>query len=351
MKKILIIEDNFEVRENTAEIIELSNYEVITAENGKKGVELALKEKPDLIVCDIMMPVLDGFGVYHLLSKHKETASIPFIYLTAKSEKADVRKGMEMGADDYITKPFDGIELLQAIEIRLKKNEFLKRQYQEPGALNDFLQDVQLTDKVRLTSDAREIVSYSKKVFVFKEGQRPRALYYVVAGKVKISRINEDGKEFITNIAGQGEYFGYTSILEDVNYKDEAQALEDTKLMLIPREDFLQLISGDMQVAQTFIRIISQNIAEKEESLLNLAYSSLRKKVAHGLIHLLEKYKLEENKECVINLSRENMAQSIGIATESLIRTLGDFKDEKLINIQTGKVTIIEEKKLRNLPY
>jgi DNA-binding response OmpR family regulator len=106
MKKILIIEDNLEVRENTAEIVELSNYEVITAENGKIGVELALKEKPDLIICDIMMPVLDGYGVFHLLSKHKDTALIPFIFLTAKSERTDFRKGMEMGADDYITKPF-----------------------------------------------------------------------------------------------------------------------------------------------------------------------------------------------------------------------------------------------------
>ncbi len=127
MKKILIIDDNLELRENTAEIIELANYNVITADNGKAGVELALKEKPDLIICDIMMPVLDGYGVYHLLSKHKETAGIPFIFLTAKSEKSDFRKGMEMGADDYIAKPFDGIELLHAIEVRLKKNELLKQ--------------------------------------------------------------------------------------------------------------------------------------------------------------------------------------------------------------------------------
>src|ERR1700712_1967967 len=136
MKTILIIEDNAEVRENTAEIIELANYKVITADNGKTGVELALKEKPDLVICDIMMPVLDGYGVYHLMSKHKETATIPFIFLTAKSEKADFRKGMEMGADDYIMKPFDGIELLNAIEIRLKKNKLLKQQYSGENALS-----------------------------------------------------------------------------------------------------------------------------------------------------------------------------------------------------------------------
>lgn len=351
MKKILIIEDSLEVRENTAEIIGLANYKVITAENGKVGVEIALKEKPDLIVCDIMMPVLDGYGVYHLLSKHKETASIPFIYLTAKSEKSDVRKGMGIGADDYITKPFDGIELLNAIEIRLKKNELLKEQYAGPGALNDFLHDVQQTGKVQLASDEREIVSYSKKVNVYAENQRPRAVYYVVSGKIKISRANDDGKEFITSIHGPGEYFGYLPVLQDSNYKDQAQALEESELMLIPREDFLQLVSNDMQIAQTFIKIITQNIGEKKESLLNLAYSSLRKKVAYGLIHLSEKYKIKEGSRTVLNLSRENMAQSIGIATESLIRTLGDFKDEKLIDIQSGKVIIIDEKKLRNLLY
>ena len=351
MKKILIIEDNNEVRENTAEIVELANYEVITAENGKIGVELALKTKPDLIVCDIMMPVLDGYGVFHSLSKHSETASIPFIFLTAKSEKADFRKGMEMGADDYIMKPFDGIELLNAIEIRLKKNELLKQQYSGPAALDEFIKDAQQTGKVKLASDERDVVNYGKKFHIYKDGQRPRVVYLIVSGKIKISKTNDDGKEFITSIHGPGEYFGYTAVLEDVNYKEDAQALEDSTLMLIPREDFLQLVSNDIEIARAFIKIITQNIVEKEESLLNLAYNSLRKKVAYGLVQLLDKYKMAENNKPVLNLSRENMAHSIGIATESLIRTLGDFKDEALIDIQTGKVIILDEKKLRNLPY
>ncbi|MCW3106454.1 MAG: response regulator [Segetibacter sp.] len=351
MKKILIIEDNAEVRENTAEIIELANYKVITAGNGKAGVELALKEKPDLIICDIMMPVLDGYGVYHLLSKHKETATVPFIFLTAKSEKTDFRKGMEMGADDYIMKPFDGVELLRAIEIRLRKNELLKEEYGGENALNNFLHDVKQTGKINLAPDTGETYSYSGKVHVYKEGQRPRAVYYVISGKIKISKTNDDGKELITNIHGQGEYFGYTSILEDINYRDGAVALEETRLMLIPREDFLQLVTNNVKIARTFIKIITQNIVEKEESLINLAYNSLRKKVAYGLIQLLGKYKVNEEEQPVLNLSRENMAQSIGIATESLIRTLGDFKDEKLISIKMGKVIIVDKKKLMALPY
>src|SRR5579871_6112565 len=127
MKKLLLIEDNTDIRENITELLQLNGYSVLTAKNGKAGVEIAVKEIPDLIICDILMPVLDGYGVLHLLSRHKETFGIPFIFLTAKSEKADFRKGMELGADDYLTKPFDGIELLNAVEIRLKKTDNLKK--------------------------------------------------------------------------------------------------------------------------------------------------------------------------------------------------------------------------------
>src|SRR6188472_3023247 len=121
MKSILVIEDNKDIRENTAEILDMAGYKTFTAENGKKGVEVALSEKPDIIICDIMMPELDGYGVLHLLKKNSATREIPFIFLTAKTERSDLRKGMEMGADDFITKPFEEIELLNAVETRLKK--------------------------------------------------------------------------------------------------------------------------------------------------------------------------------------------------------------------------------------
>ncbi|HTH32036.1 MAG TPA: response regulator, partial [Lacibacter sp.] len=129
MKKILLIEDNDDIRENTAEILELANYKVVTAANGKLGIETALSEQPDLIVCDIMMPVLDGYGVLHALHKNESVKNIPFIFLTAKTERSDLRRGMELGADDYITKPFSGTELLNAIEGRLKKADLLKEEY------------------------------------------------------------------------------------------------------------------------------------------------------------------------------------------------------------------------------
>lgn len=123
-KTILIIEDNTDIREGTTEILELTGrYHVLSAENGRTGVDLAIAHLPDLILCDIMMPELDGYGVLYILSKHEETAHIPFIFLTAKAERSDMRKAMELGADDYLTKPFDDVELLNAIDVRFKKED------------------------------------------------------------------------------------------------------------------------------------------------------------------------------------------------------------------------------------
>src|SRR6185436_19212243 len=141
MKTILLIEDNEDIRENTAEILELSNYKVIVAENGKIGVEKALEHKPDLIICDIMMPVLDGYGVLHAVHRNETIKNTPFIFLTAKSERSDFRRGMESGADDYITKPFSGTELLEAVDSRLKKFALLKKEL-SPGieGLQDLMQ-------------------------------------------------------------------------------------------------------------------------------------------------------------------------------------------------------------------
>src|SRR5690606_33233477 len=127
MKKILFIEDDTVVRENTAELLELSDYEVVTAANGRSGLQLAKKEPPDLIICDIMMPELDGYVVLQALAEDPKTQQIPFIFLSAKTEHKDIRKGMDLGADDYLTKPFEEEELISAIESRLAKVSILKK--------------------------------------------------------------------------------------------------------------------------------------------------------------------------------------------------------------------------------
>jgi CRP-like cAMP-binding protein len=248
------------------------------------------------------MPELDGYGVLHLLNKHVETYGIPFIFLTAKSEKSDWRRGMEMGADDYLTKPFDSIELLNAIETRLKKAESIKLSAAKNNDdINAFINNVKQFGNIKLTSDERELYDYKKKTMVYSEGQRPKAVYYVKSGKLKIYKSNEDGKELITAICSIGDFFGYTYILEEINYRENAQVLEDATLMLIPKEDFTALVSGDAQVARQFIKMITHNVLENEEGLLSLAYNSLRKKVARQLIHVFEKFKKENLSNTLIS--------------------------------------------------
>ena len=121
MKKILVIEDEPEMRRNLTTVLRLEQFHALPAENGRIGIELAKKEKPDLILCDVMMPELDGYGVIAALRADPETAAIPFIFLTAKGEKPDIRAGMNLGADDYLTKPVAKHDLLQAIRSRLER--------------------------------------------------------------------------------------------------------------------------------------------------------------------------------------------------------------------------------------
>ncbi len=344
MKKILLIEDNQDIRENTAEILELANYKVITAENGKEGVNLALQDKPDLIICDIMMPVLDGYGVLHLLAKNDETAGIPFIFMTAKAERSDFRKGMEMGADDYITKPFDDIELMNAIEARLKKTEILSRDFsKDMNGLSNFLSDAKGLNLLQEISTKEDVDTRicRKKEIIYSEGNYPKGIYFLSKGKIKTYRTNDQGKEFITELYKEGDFFGYPALLEDNKYTDSAMALEDSTVCLIPKEDFFGLLYKNADVSRKFIKMMSNNLKEKEEQLIKLAYNSVRKRVAEALSTLSNRYKKEGESEFTISISREDLANLAGTATETTIRTLSDFKEEGLISIERGSITIL----------
>jgi CRP-like cAMP-binding protein/CheY-like chemotaxis protein len=348
---ILVIDDNTDIRENSAEILDLAGYKTLTAENGKQGVEIALREKPSIIVCDIMMPELDGFGVLHLLRKNPETVHIPFIFLTAKTERTDFRKGMEMGADDYITKPFEDIELLKAVEIRIKKSAIAGQSYDPTiSGLNRFLNDVKDAGLISKLSAKYDINQYERKQTLFQEGKKPRFLFYLVKGKVKAYQSHPEGKEYITNLYSEGDFIGYSALLENSHYEDSAIAIENSDILAIPKDDFLQMVYSDIQISSKFIHIIAKNVKEKEQRLLNLAYSSLRKRVAAALVEITSKFHTPDQL-MMIEISREEIAQYVGTATESLIRTLSDFKSEKLIEIKNGKVIISDPEKLRKLLY
>lgn len=347
MKHLLLIEDNTEIRENTAEILELAGYKVRTAENGKVGVELALQEKPDLIICDIMMPVLDGYGVLHLLNKNPELTGVPFIFLTAKAERTDFRKGMEMGADDYITKPFTDIELLNAVESRLKKTELLAKNYgSDAEGMQHFLNDINGKNALKELATDRNINHYKKKQTIYSEGNHPNRLYFIQKGKVKTFKTNDAGKELTVGLFNEGDFFGYTALLEETIYKETAEAIEDCDIAIIPKEEFENLLLSNKDVTHKFIRLLANNITEKENQLLGLAYNSLRKRVADALLTLEGKYRKENQDKFSMHISREDLANIAGTATESLIRTLSDFKSEHLIEIKEGNIIITNQKKL-----
>ncbi|MEZ4919467.1 MAG: response regulator [Saprospiraceae bacterium] len=310
MKKILIIEDNPDVRENLAEILELEGYEVGTAQDGKDGVEKALGNPPDLILCDVMMPELDGFGVLHILSKNPKTSDIPFLFLTAKAEKDDFRRGMSMGADDYITKPFDDVQLLQTIEVRLKKTERLRQATNQASTegLEHFINEALAMEAIKSLSDNRELRHYRKKDPVYQEGEIPRWLYFVEKGAVKIAKTNDDGRELIVRVAAPGDFVGYMALLRDSKYPENATVLEETTLRLIPKKDFFALVFGNRDVNAQFIKLMANNMAEQEQQLLDLAYNSVRRRVATTISQLHEQGFTE------IHLLREDLASLSGTA-------------------------------------
>ena len=350
MEKILLIEDNEALRENTAEILTLANYEIITAENGKIGVEKAMSNPPDLIVCDIMMPVLDGYGVYQIISKNPDLQHIPFIFLSAKSERNDLRKGMEMGADDYITKPFSDVELLNAIRARLEKIKI--QQHHGGKAIETWQQiiaDLGEKDEMHTTLENHDIIEYKKKQTIYSEGQHPNKLYYIESGKVKVFKTSDTGKELIIGLLSTGDFFGHIPLIENTVYEEIAETLEESSIRVIPKKEFEKLITTNQEIALKVIKLLANNISEKEQQLVALAYHSLRKRVADALLTLKRKYATNVDENFSMSISREDLANIAGTATESLIRTLSDFKNEKLIEIKDGKITLLEEKKLINL--
>lgn len=348
MKKILLIEDNADVRENTAEILELSNYEVTTAENGRIGVRRASENLPDLIICDIMMPELDGFAVIKELQANPNTATIPFIFLTAKAEKEDFRKGMKLGADDYLIKPFDDVELLEAIELRFKKMNNLKKASRK--GLEAFINEARGLQAMEELSFDREIRRYRKKDIIYYENDSPRHVFYVQNGKIKIFRTNEDGRELIVALINKGEFFGYLSLLQAVNYPETAVALEDSEIALIPRDEFFKLVHTNRDVSSRFIKMLAGDLLDVEQQLLDLAYNSVRKRVADALIRLKERYATPEDEErFTIAIKRDDLASMVGTAKETVIRMLSDFKEDKLIEVSGSKITIINEKGLQEM--
>ena len=346
-KKVLIIEDNNDIRDNVTEILEMAGYTVFEANNGKTGVELAIKNLPDIILCDIMMPELDGYGVLYMLHKHPEMTAVPFIFLTAKAERLDLRRGMEMGADDYLTKPFDDIELLNAIESRLKKKENVHQLYSKSlEQLNALVAPNNGLIELKKIIEERKSRPFKKDQAIYYEGEKGYGLYLVLSGKVKTIKQAKDGRELMTGMYKADDYLGINAILSGEAYAETATAVEDSLLCLIPKDQLDELLNLYPEVARAFIKLLAHDIRDKEEQLLQLAYHSVRKKLSDALLRL---HRREGNAQMHYKISREELASMAGMATETVSRTLADFKDEGLIDKKGSSITLLDLNRLAGM--
>ncbi|MDR6301567.1 response regulator [Mesonia maritima] len=347
MNTILLIEDDAVLRENTAEILELSNYKVLTAPNGRIGIEKALQENPHIIVCDIMMPEVDGYGVLEALSKNKKTQHIPFVFLSAKTEHKEIRKGMNMGADDYLTKPFDEEELISAVESRLAKAKILaENNAKKNPAANQEGEDVRNIHELKnLFDDEGEISTYKKGEIIYKEGDHSNFIYLILKGVVKTHQMDENGKELITTLYKADEFLGFTSFNENIPYQESATAVEKTELAGISKQTLKGILEENKKVSLELMNVLTDNLSEIKQQLLQMAYSSVKRKTAQTILQFVEV--LDKKPSENIKISRSDLASVAGIATESLIRTLSSFKKEGLLEIEGRNIKVLDTEGLK----
>lgn len=348
MKTILIIEDDAALRENTAELLELANYKVITAPNGRLGIASALEALPDLIVCDIMMPEVDGYGVLEALSHNDTTCNIPFIFLSAKTAYKEIRMGMNMGADDYLTKPFEEEELLNAIASRIAKaiilntNQNLVNEAQEPEEQLRSLHELK-----NFFDDHGEEAHFSKGTILYEAGTRSFRIYLILKGVVKTYKVDKSGKELITSLFKSDDFLGFTSLLENEPYEETAQALEDVTVVGVSKVKLQEVLEHSQHISMELMQLLTNDLSVVKKQLLQMAYSSVRKKTAKTILQFAAI--LNDTTDLPICIARNDLASVAGIATETLIRTLSEFKCKGLIEIEGRNIRILNVRGLKNI--
>lgn len=342
-KKVLIIDDDSITRENIADLLRFSNYDVVTAKNGIKGVQKAQEELPDVILCDILMPKLDGFAVFDRLSSDERTNKIPFIFVTSKTARTDWRKAMELGADDYITKPFTESELLNAIKCRINKSNNIG------AGENEFGVSIANKGSLPFNEVVKELYKrkpqhYKKGDTLFCEGNNSTHVFLVKRGSVKGFKSTEDGKELIIGVYQKKMFVGLVSTLGNFTNTENAQVLEDSDIIKIEKKEVRAIIQNNPDFVFKLSELLAANIKASREKLLHVAYDTVRGRTAQSLLLLSITDPLSK-----ITLSRTNLASIIGTAKETLIRTLKEFEKEGLINTGRDFVQVLNKEKLKHI--
>jgi CRP/FNR family cyclic AMP-dependent transcriptional regulator len=353
MKKIiLLIDDDVSMLQLTTELLELEGYEVMAANNGRQALELTDRRSPDLVLCDVTMPGMDGYGVLSKLGESPRLAEIPFIFVSARAGRADVRKGMGLGADDYLTKPFQAKELLDAVESRLRRSELFRRSFSDaPDGLDQFMDLARGLEALKDLGRDRKTRLFKEHDILFRQGDELHDVTYIVKGKVRTFNENKDRKEFTTGLHGPGDFIGYFGMLENGHTTESAEALEPVKVVLIPKEELFALLHKDHDVSISFIKLLSRDVEEMKQRLLQLAYSSIRQRVAQSLLRIHKRFSNENDPSLGVRITREDLASVVGTATESLIRSLSDFKEDQLISVDGRDIRILNKAGLEKIAH
>jgi len=309
---------------------------------------MAKKNLPDLVLCDIMMPEMDGYGVLEQLSSDQNTRHIPFIFVSAKTEKQDVRRGMNLGADDYLTKPFEEDELLTAIRCRLEKAEQMNAMFKEhPKEVSGEHEIRSLNELKNFFDDHGNLFSFKKDETIYNKGEHSNMVYLILKGVVRSCGLDEEGKELITSIYSEDDFLGFTSLTDHLPYQEYTVAMEAVELAGISKEKVKAILEDNKSVSLELMDVIAENLTSIKKQLLQMAYSSVRKKTAQTL--LVFSKAINKDKQGPLKIARSDLAGVAGIATESLIRTLSDFKNEGLIAIENRHIMVVDRDALERV--
>lgn len=262
MEKVLVIEDELTIRENLQEILELEGFEVFTAANGRSGIQLAQQEHPSLILCDIMMPELDGYGVLQMLRQDRATQMIPVIFLTAKADRVYMRQGMEQGADDYLTKPFTADELLKAVTMQLVKKTAIAQQTQMK--LNRLCNEIVFALPRELMVPLNDILGMTQFLIEEQEDIQPLEA-------VEVARMIQDASKSLHRIAQN--FLIYVSLEAVYRDPEQVKVFRQTRSRSLTQDVIIEVA---LQVAQEAGRSADLQM-EVREGIVRLSEFDLRK--------------------------------------------------------------------------
>ena len=362
MKTILLVGFNDESRMHITEVLQMASYTIVHTRTGREAVGVAVREHPDLVMCSMESESFDAYGLLRMLNSNRATSGIPCILYGVFTAQSEIRRAMESGADDVLERNCSDAGMLGAVSARLLR---FRDRNQSGERHNDVSLGEKLHDSVEHDSSfVRSNVSdgidvsllqkhgrmkrFKKNETIYTEESTPHAVYYLVRGKIKTYRTHELGKEYITGLYAEGQFFGHIAALEDKVHTDAARALDESDIIVVPNSEFLTVLLHSAVMSQRFLRMLADELDSKDDSLVKLAYNSVRKRVADALLSLERQYHVTPD-PFHITISRENLANLAGTATETTIRTLHDFKEEKLIDIKGSTIQILNLEKLKSM--